>query len=478
MRTLGTMFRLLGIGASLALAAPAVAGEPVVLPDVTPGATSDFALAYMLQQKVQVALEREGQIVLTTDAARPIVGDALDQCADVAGCPFAALQQLPASIAVVIRVSRADGAVHGEVSIFDQGGTKALEVRHYIIEPGAETAFAREVAKLTSDVFSLRSPAPADEIMQATKLVKAAEARTETPQTAVVPKPAEPAPAPAPAPAATPKPAPAPAPRDFSGMSFEERLADTEVAPRHIVGSKHNFMKSNGDPRDWVFKSRSHAGRVIIDVRGGYGFGDIDRSADVRVVVDADGNNTSEWLQEGPVQSQRVRAGMFVGYAPLTWMDAGILVGMQYSQKQLSTGWRRQGDPTGREGQANPVPAVTIDLGARVRLYPVPVGIVKPYLLVGGDARFFDAFHIIDPTNPPVDYPDPPGGVVPGVTGGGGLMFDAGPIVGFYAEGSYTYHFGLRSSPAELGTKPPDAPPPPASIHYTVGVVGGVQFRI
>src|SRR5690606_34635000 len=84
---------------SFLLAAPAFAGEPVVLPDITPGATSDFAIAFMLQEKVLVALQRDGHIVLTADAARPVVGGALEQCADQPGCPFAALQQLPADLA-------------------------------------------------------------------------------------------------------------------------------------------------------------------------------------------------------------------------------------------------------------------------------------------------------------------------------------------------------------------------------------------
>ncbi len=472
------MLSALWVG-SLFLAAPAAAGEPVVFPDVTPGSTSDFALAFMLQEKVLVALERDGHLVLTADAARPVVGGALDQCADQPGCPFAALQQLPADVAVVVRVSRADGAVHGEVSVFDSGGTKPLEVRHYIIEPGAENAFAREIAKLTEEVLSLRSPASAGERAAAQALVQAASAPpvVTAPTTAPAPVPTPDVPGPAPA---TPKPPPA---RDYATLTFEERLADTGVEPRHILGSKRHFMKSNLDPRDWLFKSRSHAGRVVIDVRGGYSFGDSDRAADVRVVLDEEGGNASEWLQEGPRPGNRVRAGLFVGYAPTTWMDFGVLLGLQYSQKYLTTGWRAEGGPARPSNEADPVAALMIDLQARVRFYPAPVGVAKPFLLVGGDLRIFDAFHIIDPAHPFVpstrlDYPDPPGGLIPGVTGGGGLLIDPGTVVGFFVEGTYTHHLGLRAGPAELGAKPSDAPTPAEPTGYTIGVVGGVQFRI
>src|SRR5688572_15374657 len=108
---------------ALAIAAPAAAGEPVLLPDITPGSTTDFAVAYMLQERVELEIERAGHIVLTSEAARPVVGDALDQCADVAGCPYAALQQLPANIAVVIRISRAEANIQAQVSTFDKGST-------------------------------------------------------------------------------------------------------------------------------------------------------------------------------------------------------------------------------------------------------------------------------------------------------------------------------------------------------------------
>jgi len=455
---------------ALAIAAPAAAGEPVLLPDITPGSTTDFAVAYMLQERVELEIERAGHIVLTSEAARPVVGDALDQCADVAGCPYAALQQLPANIAVVIRISRAEANIQAQVSTFDRGSTGALETRHYLIEPGAEDAFAREVSTLVGDTLSLRSPATADQVREAVRLIEGSEAAATA---AVVP-----AVAPEPAPAPTPTQPTEPQPRDLTDLTFEERLDGTGVPKRFFAGSKNAYMKSNTDPRDWVFKSRTHAGRLVLEVRAGYSFGDEDRVADVRVVVDDNNQNVSEWLQEGPVYSPRVRAGLYLGYAPVTWFDFGVVVGLQYGQKTLSTGWRREDETTMRAGTADPVAALMIDLQGRARFYPVALGIAKPFVFVGGDARFFDSFHIIDPTDPPIDYPDPPGGTIPGVSGGGGLMIDAGPIVGFFAEGSFTYWIGLRSKAAELGTKPADAPPPPEGRGYSAGIIGGVQFRL
>jgi len=467
------------LGTLLTLPDFAEAGEPVLFPDVTPATTSEFALAFMLQQLVRQEMEREGHVVLTAKAVRPVVGDAVDACADVPKCPFAALQQLPARVAVVIRVVRLEGGLHGEVEFYERGDTAPVETRQYLILPGAEAEFARNVALVTTDILSLVGPASSEDIKWAVRLVEdsdaaeraaaAMEEAAENEEEYVEPPP--------PRPTAEPVEE-----RDISELSFERRLEDTGIYPRHIVGSKRNFMASNLDPRDWLYVAMPHAGRVVFEVRGGMAIGDEDRDADVRVVLDDNNDNVSEWLQEGPTYAERVRGSLYAGYAPTTWLDVGVLFGLQYSQKSLSTGWRPEGSDAGAEGQSDPVSAVMIYLEPRVRVYPITTGIAKPFLLAAPDFRFFDDFHIIDPTDPPVDYPDPPGGVVFGATGGGGLMIDPGPIVGFFAEGTYTQHFGLRASAAERATpdtfKPSNAPAAPEGRGYTIAVEAGVQFRL
>ncbi|MBW1876783.1 MAG: hypothetical protein JRJ84_00325 [Deltaproteobacteria bacterium] len=463
------------LGTLLTLSAPASAGEPVLFPDVTPATTSEFALAFMLQELVRHEMEREGHVVLSTKAVRPVVGDAVDACADVAKCPFAALQQLPARVAVVIRVVRLEGGLHGEVGFYERGDTAPVETRQYLILPGAEGEFARNLSLVTTDILSLVGPTSTDDIKWAVRLVedadaaeRAAQAMEEAAETEEYIEPLPPRP-----------PVEPVEERDISELSFERRLEGTGIFPRHITGSKRHFMKSNLDPRDWLYVAMPHAGRFVFEVRGGMGIGDEDRDADVRVVLDDNNDNVSEWYQEGPTYSERVRGSLYAGYAPTSWLDVGLLFGLQYSQKSLSTGWRPEGSDTGSSGQADPVSAVMVYLEPRVRVYPITTGIAKPFLLVAPDFRFFDDFHIIDPTDPPVDYPDPTGGVVFGATGGGGLMIDPGPIVGFFAEGTYTQHLGLRAEASETATpRPSDAPPAPEGRGYTVAVEAGVQFRL
>src|SRR5688572_6976308 len=90
------------------LATPASAGEPVLVPDFTPATTSEFALAFLLQERVVAALEGTGHVVLTGPVVEPTTG-ALDVCFDVEGCPVGAMQKLPVRVAVVVRVERKDG---------------------------------------------------------------------------------------------------------------------------------------------------------------------------------------------------------------------------------------------------------------------------------------------------------------------------------------------------------------------------------
>lgn len=450
----------------LTLAGPALAGEPVVFPDITPGTTSEFALAFMLQEKVQEALQAEGHVVLTQAAVEPVVGDAMNACADVPGCPFAPLQQLPANLAVVVRIVREGEGLYGEVSVFNSADTAAIETRNILIEPGQEDSFATEVAHLTTDILTLQQPSNAEDIVEAVKLVETARwagvAEEAEATTTVTPPPA-------------PPPADPVAEPILVDATLEEILEDTGVRPRHLAGSRAHFENTELDPRDWLYKSTPHAGRVVIEVRGGIGLGDVDRAADVRVVTDADGSPTSEWFQEGPQYAQRVRGGLYVGYAPATWVDLGVLVGLQYGQKYLTTGYTWGENPQ-VVGAADPSQAVQFHIQPRVRFYLAPVGVVKPFVLVAPELRLFDSYHIIDPET--IDYPDPYGGIMAGATGGGGLIVDPSPLVGFFAEGTYTQHFGTRAAAAQLGETPSDKPAAPEGRQYTIGIVGGVQFRI
>ena len=59
-------------------------------------------------------------------------------------------------------------------------------------------------------------------------------------------------------------------------------------------------------------------------------------------------------------------------------------------------------------------------------------------------------------------------------------MVDPSPTVGLFVEAGYTAHFGIRSSFAEndVSIRPDDVAAPTPFKKHTVGIVGGVQFRL
>jgi hypothetical protein len=444
----------------LAFLAPAYAGEPVLVPDFTPGTTSEFALAFMLQERVVQGLTGAGHVVLGAEAIEPVVG-ALDACADVEGCPIPALQQLPARVAVVVRVERKDGATSAQVEIFEESGPTPVDSRAVTVVSGKEAAFTDVVVQMVNDAFRDLGPGPATDLVAAAKLVANAEAK------ATAPKP-EPQPEPEPASGTTPAAA-------GPEGDFEKRLGDAGLLPKHVAGAKAAFLETSKAPLEWFEEMVPHAGRLVVEVRAGMGIGDVDRVADVRLALDADAVELAEWYQESPAYNRRVRGAIYAGYAPATWVDLGAVIGLQYGERTLSTAFTQEGDD-GAPPRSDSVQAVQGFVQPVARFYVAPLGIAKPYLAVGGDVRFFDRWKITDP--PGVDYPTIPGGVVPGVVGGGGLVIDPGPIVGFFGDVGYTRHFGVRSAAAQKGDRPDDAPAPPGVRHWTLGVTGGVQFRL
>jgi hypothetical protein len=270
---------------------------------------------------------------------------------------------------------------------------------------------------------------------------------------------------------------------------LEPILEGTGIHKRHMYGLEQNFRKSGLDPRDWLFRSMSHSGRFTAEIRAGLGIGDTDRWAAMRVVSREDGSQNATYL-ESPSPARRPRGSIYVGYAPAAMIDIGAMVGLQWGSRRTSTGVF-QTDANGdllREpsiSEEQDVQAVQLVLQPRVRGYLVPMGPAKPFLFTGAEFRVFNDYLVDQPPN--LIYLPPPGGMVPGWVGGGGLLIDPSPIVGLFAEGAITTHFGSRagvtSPDPATGVSPWDAeryplPQPPAFAKYTVTVTGGVQFRL
>ena len=270
---------------------------------------------------------------------------------------------------------------------------------------------------------------------------------------------------------------PKPTERDWQNDPLVDLLAGTDLRPRHLAGAEKAFRNAQRDPRDWLFQAMPHGGRVVFEVRGGVGMGDVDRIADSRVDVNASNQPQSDWFQEGPAAATRPRGALFIGYAPLAYLDLGVVGGLQYGNKLLTTGWTQNGVEVDTSAQQR-VQAVQFYVQPRLRIYLAPTGPVKPYVFGHAELRVFDSFDI--QSGGMLQYPEPPGGLMFGGGGGGGLMFDPGPMIGLFAEGAFTAHAGTRAAPAEPpgGVRPSSVAALPGADGYTIGVVGGLQFRI
>jgi hypothetical protein len=462
----------------IAMQAPAHAAEPILVPTFTYASDDQFAVTVMLDNLVSDKLLSDGHIVLDADTVAPVVGEAaVSRCADTPGCPENILGSLPCRVAVVVNVRNQGGVLAGHVALYQEGMPAPVEEQDFPVVPGNEHMFAHDVSIMVAGLLGRLGPGSDVMLMDAARLI------------AGEPLPVAPAPVLAPAPVAPPvvlnldddleePTAPPMEPTPPTNRSSTGKLPEG-VAQRHLLGSEAHFRKSGLDARDWIYRAMPHAGRVTIEVRAGLGLGDIDRQADVRVELSEGKQLDDGWYQEGPKSARRPRGGVFIGYAPLTFLDVGLLGGVQYSARRLTTGYTRTNEGEVSDSQVSDpqnIQAVAVFLQPRIRGYLAPVGPAKPFLFTGAEFRFFDAYNIEQPAS--VEYPIPQGGTIPGWTGGGGIIIDPGPIVGFLFEASYILHAGARSKPMVFGSWANRTPDLAVGTGGSVGLVGAVQFRL
>jgi len=500
-------------------ASTAQAAEPLFLPSFAYTDPNDFQAAVMMEGMVSDRLLQDGHIVLTNDHVYPVVGsEIIANCSARPDCPQGVLPQLPTKVAIVTRLDRMGGNMVGHVELYEQSSPNPVKVLDVPVVPGNEHLFVNDVSRATATLLSQIQPSNESVLMAAARLIAGQPPAAPVPAPAPAPVPAPivtpvapPAPAPMPAPAPVPAPAPMPLapapapaapvapgppggqpqfqPKRYDGSTPHEGplapiLEGTGVYPRHMVGLEGHFRKSGLDARDWLFKSMSHSGRLTVEVRAGIGIGDTDRYAAMRVeTIDAEQTNST--FIEGPRSARRIRGGLYVGYAPAAFVDIGVMAGLQWGERATTTAViSGSSSSTGFQQQPNPTPiqtaeAVQLLLQPRLRGYLVPMGPAKPFLLTGAEIRVFNSYLVEQPAS--LLYPVPTGGVIPGWVGGGGLLIDPSPLVGLFAEGTYTAHFGDRSIYSQPVAATPWAHGALQELpyaKYTVGITGGVQFRL
>lgn len=406
---------LVGALGSAVGASPARADE-ILLPDFTPATLEDFALADDLTNLARMAFEDRGFAVLSGEDLTDRVGDAADACADDVACPVSLWPMVSARTAVVGRVGRAGSLIHIRVLVYADRGSRASRVLDERVAP----AEAGELLLLLADDLAPEE-APPPEVQRASGGVveeryspidssDSGRASPEERKSAARPGSS--------------------APLDGYSSQELERLD----LPRYAL---RRFEESGQEPEDWLEAARVRRPAVLVELRGGAVFGDLDRRFDARVgLYDESGNAWSErnlYTYQSFLNSSGFAGGLALGYQPTWWVDVSILAGVQLGQKELTTGWETWeagGNLDGTdlfldsdEVSYDPVSAIMATLEPRVRLFPLATGVLKPYALAGLNLRFYDGFKVPDLDF--VDYPEANGGVGLGPTIGAGLAFDA-----------------------------------------------------
>lgn len=401
----------------------ALAGEPVVLPDFTPTTTAEAVLSVMLYDEARRALEGAGfRVIGPAEAEGTVKPGSMDSCATAPTCPTVALALLPARIALVVRIeTRGDGAV-GIVESWVEDQAEPSDVWEIPVHAGDEYAFGVALVGVVNNQSGRLGPVP-DELKADGEALIAAG--------------------------------------DPSGQE------------RYLAGSRAAFEASGLSVDEWIDEAVPHAGRLVLEVRGGVGVGDVGRAADVHVDLDASLSNAQDWFQESPSAGAGVQLALAAGYAPLTWLEITLGLGVQTGHRRVGTTWSIDGvlqDQGAAKGSAT---QLLIEPRGR---FILPTGTVKPYALAGTQIRMFDQYQI---DSSDVGYPEPPGGTFVAPVIGAGWMVDPSPLLGVFLEGTFAYHLGLRSAAAELGGAPPaDRPPIDTFRGYTVGVAAGAQVRL
>lgn len=464
-----------GLLAAATWSAPASAAEPIFLPDFTPTAQSEFAISVMLQGLVIDRLLEHGYLVLTGDAVgRSFGAERVIDCAKRPECPGDLMDELPARVAVVVAVTRTPSGLAGVVRLYRPDAPQPVDELFLPIAGGEEAAFAEAILAHTAEIVDRLPPSPERALLEAAQII-AGELPPEE-----IDLGRTPAPSTSSRPTVPPPPPEPPPPSRYDHVTphtgeLAAILAGTGVGRRHVLGVETNFRMSGLAAREWVARTRPHAGRIAFELRGGVGMGDVDRVADVRVRT-ASGEPQASWYIEGPASARRVRGEVYLGYAPVAALDVGVVVGGQYGHRRVRTAVVSGAEHTDFPEQD--VQALQIDVEPRLRLYLVRLGPVKPYLTTGAELRVFDDYQIVQPET--VKYPQPLGGVIPGWHGGGGVMIDPAPVFGVFAEAGLTRHFGPLSAPQELTVGTWDDPRGEldGTQQITVSVVGGIQFRL
>jgi hypothetical protein len=298
---------------------------------------------------------------------------------------------------------------------------------------------------------------------------------------------AEPPPVPTPAPASPSIPTPSPSPtpleeglddEDIEEDALDEAVENVESAKptpqRWILGVRRRHADRTTSSSAWYASARPHGGRAIVDIRLGATTSDVHRSATSLGALDADGATTALFWVEGPRKGVAPSGEVAIGYAPSAWFDVTATVGLELARDVVGVGVMADGEaPPAVSVVPTTVPRPRI--GARLRVWPAPTGLAKPYVEVGADVSFVADWRF---TTPGAEgFARPPGGLLPWLVAGGGLSLDPTPRAGVLFGVAAAIPLGGLSLTRTAGELVGPPPPLPISAGWALRPTLGVQLR-
>jgi hypothetical protein len=255
-------------------------------------------------------------------------------------------------------------------------------------------------------------------------------------------------------------------------LEFVELVEATKVAKTGQSGKNGSAIEtSKYRAVSMVEKEpRSFKTSLMAQLRVGAGFGAVDRFADLLV----DGNEgASDWIQEGPRWAGGARFEGYFGVMPVPVFEFGLLVGGQMARHVIVGS--SADETVGSYWVATERKVQQLHIYVQPRLYlVVGEGLLQPVVFAGFETLYFGTSQIADKEI--LEFPGAPGGFMFGGVGGLGTRIRATDALRVSIESSWTGHFGLRSSPTQVGTTPVNKPSPGNVLRQTIGFSAGVQI--
>jgi hypothetical protein len=459
----------------LLMAMTAANAQDVLLPHFSPNGLADISAAESIERKMLGGLQSLGLPVVPPSVLEqefPIS----TQCAENPDCPSILFSRDDSIMLIVGRVEVANQSIEGEesgdtgykiqVRIYSVQDTSPLQIFTEEVSDNDLEDFIRRVSQEASVIFQLIPPAEPEEVV--------AEAPPLPPPPVVFAEPE--------------------APKEKAKDPRIERL------PKKLRAS---YASSPLSADDWLKANRVRSQNVIVNIGFGVSFGDVTRRYDTRYGYYPFENNSGEqdlgiygiYQYDAFIPDTGFNAGFGVGFAPLWWLETSIYGGAILASKELSTGWQKrlttEKDQIQQDDVVNydPITAATGVIEPQVRLYFVPSGPVKPYLLAGGFIRLYDVFVVPDikTADFTVDYSDRPSGVHFGSLVAPGLVFDSVSPVSVFIEVPWVYlinaeattysNYELRDDFAQYGMSDEWLPTQVAPSNMIVSFRAGVSLR-